>query len=153
MPRRPGNQGPRGAPAERPFPPPWLPWAVFLAALLFTSAVRVRLLDVPLERDEGEYGYAGQLILQGIPPYKLAYNMKPPGTYAAYAVLMAVFGQTTRGIHLGLLLVSAASSLLVMRLGRRLALHWSRGGGIQYGQPATDEHQLILHRLRQRPIG
>ena len=24
---------------------------------------------MPLERDEGEYAYAGQLILQGIPPY------------------------------------------------------------------------------------
>lgn len=37
----------------------------------------------PLERDEGEYAYAGQLMLQGIPPYQLAYNMKLPGTYAA----------------------------------------------------------------------
>jgi len=34
----------------------------------------------------GEYAYAGQLILQGVPPYKEAYNMKLPGTYAAYAV-------------------------------------------------------------------
>jgi hypothetical protein len=53
-----------------------------LAAIVFgvVIAIRIRLLGIPLERDEGEYAYAGQLILQGIPPYKLAYNMKFPGT-------------------------------------------------------------------------
>lgn len=77
-------------------------------------------MDVPLERDEGEYAYAGQLILQGVPPYRLAYNMKLPGTYAAYAGIMAVFGQTVRGIHLGLLLVNLAAAALLFLLGRRL---------------------------------
>ena len=69
-------------------------WA--LATIVFTLvvAIRIRLLGIPLERDEGEYAYAGQLILQGIPPYKLAYNMKFPGTYAAYALIMSIFGQT-----------------------------------------------------------
>lgn len=82
--------------------------------------MRLRLLDVPLERDEGEYAYAGQLILQGVPPYRLACNMKLPGTYAAYAAIMAVFGQTPRGIHLGLLLVNVATAVLLFFLGRRL---------------------------------
>src|SRR6266849_6075168 len=75
---------------------------------------------MPLERDEGEYAYAGQLILQGVPPYKEAYNMKLPGTYAAYAVIMAVFGQSASGIHIGLALVNAASVVLVFLIGRRL---------------------------------
>jgi hypothetical protein len=77
-------------------------------------------LGIPLERDEGEYAYAGQLMLQGIPPYKLAYNMKFPGTYAAYAVIMSIFGQTIVGIHLGLLLVDAATTALIFLLGWRL---------------------------------
>ena len=59
-------------------------------------------------------------MLQGIPPYKLAYNMKFPGTYAAYAVIMSIFGQTISGIHLGFLLVNAATIALVFLLGRRL---------------------------------
>jgi hypothetical protein len=80
----------------------------------------VRLRELPLERDEGEYAYAGQLILQGVPPYKEVYNMKLPGTYAAYAVIMAVFGESPSGIRLGLALVNAASIVLVFRLGRRL---------------------------------
>ena len=95
-------------------------WA--LAAIVFTLviAIRIRLLGIPLERDEGEYAYAGQLILQGIPPYKLVYNMKFPGTYAAYALIMSIFGQTIIGIHLGLLLINTATIVLIFFLGRRL---------------------------------
>src|SRR5204863_2480684 len=91
-----------------------------VAVLAFPTLVRLRLLDLPLERDEGEYAYAGQLMLQGIAPYDLAYNMKLPGTYAAYAVIMAAFGETIRGIHLGLFLVNSITILLVYFLGRRL---------------------------------
>ncbi len=100
-----------------------LPRAWWLLAVLvfgLTLAIRIRLLGIPLERDEGEYAYAGQLMLQGIAPYKLAYNMKFPGTYAAYAAIMSVFGQTIVGIHLGLLLVNAATIVLIFFLGRRL---------------------------------
>ena len=96
----------------------WWVLAVIVFGLVIT--IRIRLLGIPLERDEGEYAYAGQLMLQGIPPYKLAYNMKFPGTYAAYAVIMSIFGQTILGIHLGLLLVNAAAIALIFFLGRRL---------------------------------
>ncbi|HWX15275.1 MAG TPA: glycosyltransferase family 39 protein [Chthoniobacterales bacterium] len=95
-------------------------WVLAATVLGLTIAIRIRLLGIPLERDEGEYAYAGQLMLQGIPPYRLAYNMKFPGTYAAYAVIMSIFGQTITGIHMGLLLVNAASVALIFFLGRRL---------------------------------
>jgi hypothetical protein len=90
------------------------------AVIVLVALVRLRVADVPLERDEGEYAYAGQLILQGVPPYRLAYNMKFPGTYYAYAALLALFGQTPWGIHVGLLIVNAATALLLFFLGRRL---------------------------------
>ena len=92
-----------------------------VGVILFFSLIRFRLRDVPLERDEGEYAYAGQLMLQGVPPYSLAYNMKLPGTYAAYAAILAVFGQTPAGVHVGLLIVNAASTLLVFLLALRVA--------------------------------
>ena len=95
-------------------------WLLVALAVLFVLFVRVRLRNMPLERDEGEYAYAGQLILQGVPPYKEAYNMKLPGTYAAYAAIMAVFGQSPSGIRLGLALVNAAAIVLVFLLGRKL---------------------------------
>jgi hypothetical protein len=95
-------------------------WALAIIAFTLVIAIRIRLLGIPLERDEGEYAYAGQLILQGIPPYKLAYNMKFPGTYAAYALIMSIFGQTIHAIHLGLLLINVATIALIFLVGRRL---------------------------------
>src|SRR5471030_236560 len=83
------------------------PWLAVLAVLIFVGFIRVRLLEMPLERDEGEYAYAGQLILQGLPPYELAYNMKLPGTYFAYAAGMSLLGQTIAGVHLTLLLANS----------------------------------------------
>ena len=75
---------------------------------------------MPLERDEGEYAYFGQLLLRGFAPYQLAYTMKLPGTQLTYAAAMAVFGQTAAGLRIGLLVVNAATTALLFLLGRRL---------------------------------
>lgn len=101
--------------------------SLLVLILAFNFFIRWRLRDMPLERDEGEYAYAGQLILQGIPPYQLACNMKFPGVYFAYALLMAVFGQTTAGIHLGIILVTSVTAILVFLIGFEL---FSAAGGL-----------------------
>jgi hypothetical protein len=89
-------------------------------AIVAVALLRVHLIQAPLERDEGEYAYAGQLMLQGIPPYQLACNMKLPGTYAAYALILAAFGQSIAAIHAGLLVANAGAIVLIFLLGRRL---------------------------------
>ena len=94
--------------------------------LVLVAAVRLRLLNFPIERDEGEYAYAGQLMLQGIPPYQLAYNMKFPGTYAAYAGIMTLFGQTPAGIHFGVLCLTMLTALMLFWLGKQM-LEWTAG--------------------------
>jgi hypothetical protein len=91
-----------------------------LLVMVFFAFVRVRLRNMPLERDEGEFAYVGQLMLQGIPPYKIACNMKLPGTYAAYAAMMAVFGETASGIRIGLMLVNVAATVVVFLLAKYL---------------------------------
>ena len=93
-----------------------------LLILAVVTAVRIRLLDMPLERDEGEYAYAGQLLLQDVSPYKAAYNvaLKLPGTGVAYALIIAVFGQTAAALHAGVILVSLATALLVFVMARRI---------------------------------
>jgi hypothetical protein len=106
---------------------PYIKYGMLALIILLAALIRVRFLDCPLERDEGEYAYAGQLILQGIPPYQLAYNMKLPGTYGAYALIMALFGQTPSAIHLGLLLVNSGTALLVYFLAARL---WGSTAGL-----------------------
>jgi hypothetical protein len=95
-------------------------WLILILIILLFASIRFRLREYPLERDEGEYAYAGQLMLQGLPPYELAYNMKFPGIYAAYAVILAIFGQSAGGIHCGVLVVTAATTFLVYLLGARL---------------------------------
>ncbi len=93
---------------------------LLLLILVCAGMIRFRLRNIPLERDEGEYAYAGQLLLQAIPPYQLAYNMKLPGTYAAYALMLSVFGQTPGGVHIGLLFCNAGTIILIFFLSRRL---------------------------------
>jgi len=109
---------------------PWLRTAVFLLVILgMVAAIRLRLLDVPLERDEGEFAYAAQLLDQGLSPYAGAYTtmLKLPGTFVSYAGCMALFGQTPAGIHLGVMLINAATTVLVFLLGRRIS---GAGGGL-----------------------
>lgn len=121
----PGAQAPMeppdtaGGKTERPFGG-WYDWIFLAVVFLLVVVVRVRLLSFPLERDEGEYAYLGQLILHGIPPYEMAYNMKLPGTYFMYALIMSLFGQTTTGIHLGLMVMNCITILLVYKLGSKM---------------------------------
>src|SRR5580704_16239398 len=96
------------APVANTIPPraAFAPWAALAIVLLAAAALRWRLLDVPLERDEGEFAYMAQQWLRGVPPYVSGYAMKMPGIYAVYALIFAVFGETSRGIHLGLLVAN-----------------------------------------------
>jgi hypothetical protein len=100
--------------------PDWWAAALVTLTVIFFGLVRIRLLSFPLERDEGEYGYAGQLLLHGINPYRLCYSMKLPGTAAAYALFTAVFGQTVAGVHVGLLLVNSVTTVLMYFVGRKV---------------------------------
>ena len=95
-------------------------YGLVLLAILTFAFIRYRLRAMPLERDEGEYAYAGQLILRGIPPYQLAYSMKLPGTAFSYSLILAALGQTPSAVHIGLIFVNAATSLLVFFLASRL---------------------------------
>jgi hypothetical protein len=110
--------------------------AIMLAVLIIVTLARIRLLDVPLERDEGEFSYIGQLLLKGIPPYSNAYTMKLPGVSAAYALFMTLFGQTPFGVHLGLLVVNLISAGMVWLLARRLL-------GVQIAAAATAIYALL----------
>lgn len=95
-------------------------YGLLLLVIVFFGLVRWHLRNVPLERDEGEYAYAGQLMLHGVAPYTSLYSMKLPGTFAGYALILAIFGQTIAGIHLGLLAINAATTFLAFLLGKRL---------------------------------
>jgi hypothetical protein len=93
---------------------------VLVFIVLCAALIRLRWLSIPFERDEGEYAYIGQLLLQGVPPFEGAYTMKLPGTSFMYALFMLLFGQTVAAIHFGLLLVNAGTIFLVALLAKKL---------------------------------
>ncbi|HST30584.1 MAG TPA: glycosyltransferase family 39 protein [Chthoniobacterales bacterium] len=95
-------------------------WLLFSVTVVAVFLARIRLSGLPLERDEGEYAYGGQLLMLGIAPYKLAYSMKLPGTTAAYALIMSILGQSATAIHIGLALTNLITVGLVYFVGRNL---------------------------------
>lgn len=117
---------------DMPFPckDRWLCTSL-IAVILLAFAIRVHLASMPLERDEGEYGYIAQRMLQGIPPYKSGYTVKFPGTHVAYAVILKAFGQTDTAIRWGLIVVNALTMIFIYRIARTLA------GNVQKENAAT----------------
>ena len=70
--------------------------------------------------------------------------MKLPGTFAAYAAILAIFGQTIAGIHLGLLVINAATTLLVFLLGKRLfGLLAGLVAGASYAAPLSTSPAVV----------
>lgn len=105
----------------------WLPWVAVVVILIANAALRWPLLEMPLERDEGEFAYGGQMLLAGEPPYRSFYAMKWPGIYVAYAAIEVLFGKTTTGIHQGLILATSINIVWMFVIGRRLLDAW---GGV-----------------------
>ncbi len=129
---------PKSKPAPRPASYHWAPYALLAIGLLFTTYVRLRYLQLPLERDEGEFGYIAQCILKGLSPFE-AYNYKLPGVPYFYAAFMAVFGQTAAAIHLALLGANLTTSLLLFfAAGRFLGRFYAAAAAITYSLLSLD---------------
>ena len=90
---------------------------VFFGIVLW---VRLRLLGLPLERDEGEYAYMAQQLLQGIMPYTESQSIKFPGIYFVYAGILTFFGETPSDIHLSIIFTNLASAYFIFLLGKNL---------------------------------
>lgn len=94
---------------------------LLLVVLALVLIVRIRYLTMPFDRDEGEYAYMGQLLLQGHLPYEEAYNLKLPGTYFVFALIMLIFGQSHIAVHFGLLLTVIATGLFMLLFFKNIA--------------------------------
>ncbi len=85
--------------------------AVAAALIAVFALLRAPYVSVPLERDEGEYAYIAQRLLEGDVPYRDAFDQKPPGVFLAYAMAFVSFGQSIESIHWLLYLWTAATAL------------------------------------------
>ena len=129
-PPRPGRSlaRPRRKPQKPPQEGTGVPRALLLASLLsllVVLAIRIRFLDLPFERDEGEYAYGAQVLLRGGLPFRDFYTLKLPGAHAAYAPALLLFGETVTAVRLGYLAASLATACLVFLLARKLAGTWA----------------------------
>jgi hypothetical protein len=76
--------------------------------------------EFPLERDEGEYAYIGGRLLLGEIPYRDAFDQKPPGVFAVYAVIIALFGASPAAIHWATQAYTLVTLGAIFAAGRRL---------------------------------
>jgi 4-amino-4-deoxy-L-arabinose transferase-like glycosyltransferase len=83
-------------------------------------ALRWPIADIPLERDEGEYGYIADRWLAGEPPYRSAFDQKPPGVFAAYAVILSTLGRSPATIHWAAQLYTLLTLAAICFTARRL---------------------------------
>ena len=103
----------------------------YFITLIIIIWVGMRLADAPMERDEGEYAYAGWQILRGGLPYVDFYNMKFPGTYFSYALIFKCFGTSIYAVRLTVLVLNILSSFFIIQIAKNLLgeeSSWIAGG-------------------------
>jgi len=97
------------------------PFSLWLlaAVMLVTALVRLPLLNIPFERDEGEYAYIAWRMNHGEVPYRDWVDQKPPAIFWVYRAAFALPFPPVTAIHLVALLWSAASACALFYLARR----------------------------------
>ena len=92
---------------------------VVAGLILITAAVRLPLLNVPLERDEGEYAYIAWRLSHNELPYRDWIDQKPPAIFWVYRAALALPVEPIRAVHLAALLFAAASTCALFFLALR----------------------------------
>ena len=92
---------------------------VVVGLVLITAAVRVPLLGIPFERDEGEYAYIAWRLGHNELPYRDWVDQKPPAIFWIYRTALALPLDPIRAVHFAALIFSAASAVALFFLARR----------------------------------
>src|SRR5438552_14527006 len=95
--------------------------AVWVALVVLYVGVRLPLLAVPLERDEGLYAGIGQAVLRGEVPYRDVFEHKPPGAFYLYALGLLVVPPSAAGVHAFLAVWNLATALCAAALAAAIA--------------------------------
>src|SRR5881398_81297 len=97
--------------------------AAFAFLIVVTLLVRLPLLSVPFERDEGEYAYIGWRLGHGELPYRDWIDQKPPAIFWIYRLALSLPDDPERAVHLLALMWSAASACALFLLARQFMSH------------------------------
>jgi hypothetical protein len=87
---------------------------------LLVLALRAPLMDLPLERDEGDYAYIAWRLSHGEIPYLDWFDQKPPGVYLAYRAALGLHGGSIVAIRAVAALFAAVSSIALFFVVRPL---------------------------------
>jgi hypothetical protein len=87
--------------------------------LLVIAAVRIPLLPIPLERDEGEYAYIAWRLGYNELPYRDWVDQKPPAVFYIYQLALSLPFEPIRAIHFAGLVFAATSACALFFLGLR----------------------------------
>ena len=95
--------------------------------LVFTILIRLPILVEPWGGDQAGFGHVAKEMLEGKVPYKDFYSLTAYGVFFTFALFFKLFGVTMVSTHIGHLLVSLLSVVLVFFLthylyGRKAAL-------------------------------
>jgi hypothetical protein len=105
-----------------------------LIIVLAVAAVRVPLLNIPFERDEGEYAYIAWRLGHGELPYRDWVDQKPPAIFWAYQLALSQPLDPVRAVHLMGLLWSAASACALFLLASRfMKPFWALAAAVLLG--------------------
>ncbi|HST30372.1 MAG TPA: glycosyltransferase family 39 protein [Chthoniobacterales bacterium] len=88
--------------------------------ILLVVAMRLPLLGIPFERDEGEYAYIGWRLGHNELPYRDWVDQKPPAIFWVYRTALSLPFDPVRAVHFAALLFAAASSCALFFLARRI---------------------------------
>jgi hypothetical protein len=109
------------------------------ALILIVTGVRVPLLPIPLERDEGEYAYIAWRLGHNELPYRDWVDQKPPAVFYVYRIALSLPFDPVRSIHIVALLFSAASVCALFFLGLRfLGRFWAWLGAALFALLSSD---------------
>src|SRR5580658_973459 len=95
------------------------PACLFFAIMFMALLVRMPFLNVPLDREEGEYAYIGWRMGLHELPYRDWVNQKPPGIFWVYRLALVLSSEPVRAIHLAGAVFAAASAGAMFLLARR----------------------------------
>ena len=103
--------------------------------VLLTAAIRLPLVDIPFERDEGEYAYIAWRLEANELPYRDWVDQKPPAVFWVYRLALALPFDPVRSVHLLAMCFSACTAAAMFFLARRLLKDgWAEpgtaGGGL-----------------------
>jgi len=88
--------------------------------IILICVIRANFFNTPFERDEGEYFYLGQLILDGKIPYIDFFELKLPGIYYSYGLIVLLFGANVQGAHQAFLVINILTILIMFFIGKKL---------------------------------